>query len=107
MPKKPIKNAVSNTEEVEKQIRIEERLKKEAEEFKKEFTDRLFKLITSGFGLVSALAWNEVIKESVNSYIKPLLGESSGLISLIIYALAVTLLAVLVTYQISKFSGDK
>jgi len=59
-------------------------------------------LATSGFGLVAALAWNNVIKETVEIYIKPLIGSSSGLISLVIYAVIVTFLAVIVTLQLSK-----
>ncbi len=79
-------------------------LLKEANQFKKEFADRLLKLVTSGFGLVSALAWNELIKEIIKKYIEPLFGKDSGLVSLLIYALAVTFLAVFVTYQLSKFT---
>jgi len=59
-------------------------------------------LATSGFGFVAALAWNNVIKETVDMYIKPLIGEKSGLFSLIIYAILVTVLAVLVTLQLSR-----
>lgn len=62
--------------------------------------------MTSGFGLVAALAWNELIKEIVNQYIKPIFGESSGLISLLIYAVFITAPAVLVTYQLSKVAGS-
>lgn len=58
-------------------------------------------LATSGFGLVVALAWNEFIKTLVSTYINPYLGESSGTISLLIYAVVMTLLAVLVTMQLS------
>ncbi len=35
---------------------LRDRLKREAEQFKKEFAGELLKLVTSGFGLVSALA---------------------------------------------------
>jgi len=59
-------------------------------------------LATSGFGLVAALAWNNVIKETVDIYIKPLIGKNSGLVSLIVYALLITTLAILVTFQLSK-----
>ncbi len=62
----------------------------------------LITLFTGGFGLISALAWNEVVKEIVNSYIKPFFGESSGLISLLIYAVFVTILAVIVTFSLTK-----
>ena len=59
-------------------------------------------LATSGFGLVAALAWNNVIKEAVEVYIKPLIGNNSGLISLVIYAIIITILAVFTTLQLSK-----
>lgn len=84
----------------------EDKLKKEASAFKKLFADRILKLMTSGFGLVAALAWNELIKEIVNQYIKPIFGESSGLISLLIYAVFITALVVLVTYQLSKLAEN-
>lgn len=67
-----------------------------------EFAKQLLKLSTSGFGLVAALAWNEFIKEVVNELIKPIVGGSSGMISLFIYAVLVTALAVLVTYNLSR-----
>jgi hypothetical protein len=59
-------------------------------------------LATSGFGVVVALAWNEAIKTSVQTYISPILGENSGVISLFIYAAIVTLLAVVVTMQLTN-----
>jgi|CXWL01.1.fsa_nt_gi hypothetical protein len=84
-----------------------ETVMKEASEIKKQFTERTLKLVTSGFSLVAALAWNEVIKETVNIYIKPFFGEGSGLISLFIYALIVTALVVFISYQLSKFGADE
>lgn len=73
----------------------------------KEVVNQVLKLATSSFGLVAALAWNEVIKEVVEQYIKPLVGGNSGVISLLIYALIVTTLAVFVTINLSKISkGD-
>lgn len=59
-------------------------------------------LATSGFGLVAALAWNELIKELVGKYIQPLVGGLSGIISLLIYAVVVTVLAVVVTLNLSR-----
>ena len=59
-------------------------------------------LATSGFGLVAALAWNSAIQELVNTYIKPVLPMGSGLVSLLIYAVLVTVIAVLVTVNLSK-----
>jgi len=69
-----------------------------------EVVKQMVTLSTSGFGLVAALAWNSVIQAFVNDYVKKWLPNGSGIISLLIYALIVTLLAVLVTIQLSKLS---
>jgi Na+/melibiose symporter-like transporter len=59
-------------------------------------------LATNGFGLVAALAWNNVIQELVNTYLKKWLPGGSGALSLLIYAVIVTILAVAVTTNLSK-----
>lgn len=66
-----------------------------------EVVKQMLNLATSGFGLVSALAWNNVIQDLVNNYIKKYIPGNSGLISLFLYAVIVTLLAVSVTMQLS------
>jgi hypothetical protein len=75
---------------------------KSSKELPRAVIKQMTTLATSGFGLVAALAWNNVIKETVDIYIKPIIGEKSGLFSLIIYALLVTALALIVTLQLSK-----
>ncbi len=82
-----------------------DKITKEAQEFKKEFAKQALNLMTSGFGLVAALAWNEFIQELVKTLIKPVFGESSGLISQFVYAVLITALVVFVTYQLSKIAG--
>ena len=54
-------------------------------------------LITAAFGLVAALAWNETIKTAVGL----VFDESSGIWGLLIYAILVTLLAVVATILIA------
>ena len=76
-------------------------------ELKRQVFKQMLALSTSGFGLVAALAWNELIKEVVNEYIKPIAGENSGIISLLIYAVLITLLAVMVTYTLTAFVKRK
>lgn len=66
-----------------------------------EVTRQMLTLATSGFGLVAALAWNNLIQEFVSNYVKNWL-PGSGLISLFIYALLITILAVFITLQLSK-----
>jgi hypothetical protein len=63
---------------------------------------QMLTLATGAFGLVAALAWNSVIQEFVTVNIKPYLPKGSGIISLAIYAIIVTVIAVLVTYQLTK-----
>lgn len=71
----------------------------------REVTKEVLKLSTSSVGLVAALAWNELIKEVVTMYIKPLVGGASGTISLAIYAVIVTTLAVIITINLSKLTN--
>ncbi len=66
-------------------------------------TSELIKLMTASFGLVAALAWNQVAQEFVNSYVKPLFGQQSGLISLLIYAVSITIFVVTVTFFLGRF----
>lgn len=62
----------------------------------------MFTLATSGLGLISALAWNELVKAVIENIVKPYLPQGSTIISLAIYALVVTVLAVVVTFQLTK-----
>jgi hypothetical protein len=77
-------------------------LKKEQKNLQQEIIKQMITLSTSGFGLVAALAWNNVIQEFVKNYINKWLPQSGSLISLFIYAILITVIAVLVTYQLSK-----
>lgn len=61
-------------------------------------------LTTSGFGLVAALAWNNVIQDLVNNHIKPYFPGGGSLLSLFVYALLITVLAVVVTYNLTKIT---
>lgn len=59
-------------------------------------------LATSGLGLVAALAWNNVIQDLVNNHIKPYFPLGGSLFSLFLYAVLITALAVVVTYNLTK-----
>lgn len=77
-------------------------LTKKAQKYQLAVVTQMLQLATNAFGLVAALAWNNVIKEFVEVYIKPFVGVGSGLVSLLIYAVIVTALAVTITLQLSK-----
>lgn len=78
--------------------------KKENKKLHIEIVKQITLLSTSGFGLVAALAWNSVIQEFVNTYVKKWLPAGSGILSLLIYALIITILAVVITLQLSKLT---
>lgn len=85
----------------------DKKLSKATEEARKlqlALVKQMITLATSGFGLVAALAWNNVIKEFVDVYVKKYLPDGSGVLSLLIYALIVTFLAVIVTLNLSKIA---
>lgn len=73
--------------------------------FHQELIQQLVTLSTSAFGLVAALAWNEAIQSFVNNYIEKFYPGQSGVISKFIYALLVTIFAVLITYQLSRIAS--
>jgi MFS-type transporter involved in bile tolerance (Atg22 family) len=65
-----------------------------------EILKEILSLSTSSFGLVAALAWNDAIQAIFKKYLS--FGENSELISKIIYAMIVTILAVVVTINLAK-----
>ncbi len=65
------------------------------------FIKNIVALATSGFGLVVALAWNQVIQDLTHKYLDPYLGREGGSISLLVYAMVITLVAVIVTMQLT------
>ncbi|MBI3485514.1 hypothetical protein HY025_01065 [Candidatus Daviesbacteria bacterium] len=77
---------------------------KQEKNFREELVTQLLTLSTSGFGLVAALAWNETIQDFVKEFIEPRI-PGSGLLSKFLYALLITLLAVLITYQLSRLAA--
>ena len=68
-----------------------------ATSFKVLFLETTAALITSAFGLVAALAWNEAIKAAIALW----LSADDEVIGLVIYALIVTVIAVIATILIA------
>lgn len=67
-----------------------------------ELVRQMLTLATAAFGLVAALAWNSLIQEFVDTYVKKWLPSGGKISSLAVYAIVVTILAVFITYQLSK-----
>ena len=55
-------------------------------------------LMTTAFGLIAALAWNEAIKAIILAYFPP----QSGITGLLIYAILITIIAVVATVLIGR-----
>ena len=72
--------------------------------FHRELAKQLVTLSTSAFGLAAALAWNETIQQTVREFIEPRL-PGSGILSRLIYAVLVTLLGVIVTFQLTRLAS--
>ncbi len=66
----------------------------------KEVLKELLTLSSAAFGLVAALAWNEAIQSIVNKYLS--FGEAGSVVSKLLYAIIVTILAVVVTINLTK-----
>lgn len=63
-----------------------------------EILEKMNTLATAGLGLVAALAWNDAIQSLFNKF----LHESSGLWAKFVYAIIITAIIVLITYNLSK-----
>ncbi|MBE6514306.1 MAG: hypothetical protein II933_03690 [Candidatus Methanomethylophilaceae archaeon] len=71
------------------------------DEFKIQLLETFAALITAAFGLVAALAWNEAIKQAVAA----VFGTEDDLAGLTVYAIIVTVLAVIMTLLIARSLG--
>ena len=58
-------------------------------------------LVTTAFGLIAGLAWNDAIQKLIDS----VLGAGDALTGLFIYAIVVTIIAVVVTILLARVAG--
>lgn len=72
--------------------------KQEQISLKLEFLEQAQILMTAGFGLVAALAWNTAIQD----LFKMLFPDQNSLIAKFIYAILVTVLIIVVTRRLGK-----
>jgi isocitrate/isopropylmalate dehydrogenase len=65
---------------------------------KAEILEKIAALITAAFGLVAALAWNGAIR----AIFEAVFGSADNITAMLIYAVVVTIIAVLVTIWIAR-----
>ena len=66
----------------------------------KEVIKAVIILLTTAFALVAGLAWNSAIQELINTF----LDKGSALTGLFVYAIIVTVIAVVVTLILGRFA---
>ncbi len=71
------------------------------QEIRRESIEKISVLMTSAFGLVAALAWNSAIQKIFSV----IFGSSSELWAMVLYAVFVTVIAVVVTIYIGRIAG--
>jgi uncharacterized membrane protein (DUF106 family) len=86
---------------------VEKKQTQKEKSLKEHAVSETTKLLTASLAFVAALAWNQLIQELINNYVKPLFGNQTGLISLLIYAIVVSIIAVTATYLLSKFTKNQ
>lgn len=69
-------------------------------EVKPTYLSTMIALATAAFGLVAALAWNKLITD----FITQMMGPAKGLWGELIYAVVVTILAVVVIQSLGKLA---
>jgi hypothetical protein len=67
-------------------------------EFKKQVLTQIGALLTAAFGLIAALAWNGAIQ----AIFKQVFGTADSLVPMLIYAIVVTIIAVIAMVVIGK-----
>lgn len=72
-------------------------------EAEREFREKIATLILAGFGLVTALAWNDAIQTLFDAFFP----KSNGLIGKFIYAFVVTAIVVTLSLQLKRISEKK
>ncbi len=64
------------------------------------YLQTMIALASAAFGVVAALAWNSAI----TALVKQIFGSGAQIVSLFIYAIIVTILAVIVMVQLAKLA---
>jgi hypothetical protein len=76
-------------------------MKEQADEVRTQVAGTISTLMTVAFGLIAALAWNDAIKAIIAAVIP----KGNGITGLLIYAIIITIIAVVATILITKALG--
>lgn len=73
-------------------------MKEDVKDIRGQVAETISTLMTIAFGLIAALAWNEAIKAIIDQYFQ----TGDGVMGLLIYAILITIIAVVVTLIIAR-----
>lgn len=73
-------------------------MKDQVTEMKSQVGETIATLVTTAFGLIAALAWNDAIKAIIVQFI----GAGNGIMGFLIYAILITIIAIIVTILIAR-----
>ncbi len=73
-------------------------MKETVSDMKNQVMTTIATLITTAFGLIAALAWNEAIKAIIAQFFT----AGSGITGLVVYAVLITIIAVIATILIAR-----
>ncbi|HTX61959.1 MAG TPA: DUF5654 family protein [Methanobacterium sp.] len=73
-------------------------MKDEVKDIKGQVSQTIATLMTTAFGLIAALAWNEAIKAIITTYFP----SGNGITGLLFYAILITIIAVVATIIIAR-----
>lgn len=73
-------------------------MKDQVTEMNSQVGETIATLVTTAFGLIAALAWNDAIKAIIVQFI----GAGNGIMGLLIYAVSITIIAVIATILIAR-----
>jgi hypothetical protein len=76
-------------------------MKEQTKEVKSQVAGTISTLMTVAFGLIAALAWNNAIQ----AIILTLLPKGNGIMGLLIYAIIITIIAVVVSIVVARALG--
>ena len=80
------------------------RIKEESSKLSREVKERMFGFILTAFSLVAGLAWNEAIQSLIKNFFTV---DKNSILAKFIYALAMTLILVIITVYLSRFFGKE
>jgi len=107
-----IKEGNKNLEDKHKELKKEHEhdkekmniLRSEIKAVRKEAQTKTIDYITAGFGIVAGLAWNEAVKSLIN-YAFP--KSSGGIFAMFLYAIAITLIVVVLTMYLRRIFKEE